>query len=134
MTVSTRFISFLAFLVAGIVTLYTWGFGPDKTLSDYEYTAWYRDGGSEVRVLDSVSYHRDELLRGGWKFVYSQYVNGSHEGYTDYVTRCRLRTIRTYPNDTPHYRRYTVFLNLTTALTAVSAAIFLWTLRRRTKE
>jgi hypothetical protein len=75
-------------------------------LSDYKYVAYYRDGGSEVREIDSVSYYRNELLGGGWKFVCCRYVGGRNECFTDYVTRYRLYTIRTYRNETKHYRNY----------------------------
>lgn len=125
----------LVFMVLGVACLYKWTFGPSETLHDFKYVAYYRDGGSETHEIDSVSFYRQELLRGGWKFVYCRYVNGQNECFTDYVTRYRLYTIRTYKNETAHYRHYWITARLMLGAFVLNIIVFVCTfiLRRRQK-
>lgn len=124
------------FMVLGTACLYKWAFGPSEMLSDYKYVAYYRDGGSETREIDSVSYYRDELLRGGWKFFCCRYVNGQDECFTDYVTRYRLYTIRTYRNETEYYRHYWLTARMMLGSLILDVIVFACTFvrRRHSKE
>ena len=126
----------LVFMVLGVACLYKWTFGPSETLHDFKYVAYYRDGGSETHEIDSVSFHRQELLRGGWKFVYCRYMNGQSECFTDYVTRYHLYTIRTYKNETAHYRRYWLMAWLMLGAFVLNIIVFVCTFVhcRRQKE
>lgn len=131
-----RNISIAVFVVLGTACLYKWTFGPSEMLSDYKYVAYYRDGGGETREIDSVSYYRNELLGGGWKFVYCRYVSGRNECFTDYVTRYHLYIIRTYRNETIHYRNYWLTARLMLGALILDIIVFACTFvrRRHSKE
>lgn len=131
-----RWMTILIFMVLGVACLYKWSFGPSEMLHDFKYVAYYRDGGSETHEIDSISYYRQELLRGGWKFVYCQYVNGQNEYFTDYVTRYHLYTIRTYKNETAHYHHYWLIARLMLGAFVLNIIVFVSTFVhcRRQKE